>query len=339
MVLYENISLKPYNSFGIDVMARYFSSLESIDQLESLNHPYTITNRNNLLVLGGGSNILFTKPFDGWVLKNELKGIRLIEEDAETYLVEAAGGENWHEFVMHCIEQGWGGLENLSLIPGSVGASPIQNIGAYGVEMKDFFHCLDAYHLQEKTVTRFHLSDCHFGYRDSIFKNKQKHQWIILNVRFLLRKKQVLATSYGAIFQELEKMGITEPTIVDISNAVIRIRTSKLPDPKQIGNAGSFFKNPIITKTQFDLLIHSFPKIQAYPSGNNHMKLAAGWMIEQCGWKGYRKADAGCHAQQALVLVNYGYASGSEILDLSTQIIESVFEKFCVRLEREVNIL
>lgn len=338
MIIQENISLKPFNSFGIDVSAKYFSILALQAQLDSIKQEYVQTKGNNLLVLGGGSNVLFTKPFDGWIVKNELKGIQLISEDATSYLIEAAAGENWHEFVLHCIQQGWAGLENLSLIPGSVGASPIQNIGAYGVEIKDTFHSLDAYHIQENNIHTFTLNDCKFGYRDSIFKKTLKDQYLILKVRFRLNKQHQLTTCYGAIANELEKMCVQEPTIADISNAVIRIRTSKLPDPKLLGNAGSFFKNPVVSKQHYEQILASFPNVHAYPTIDHQMKLAAGWLIEQCGWKGYRHGEVGCHALQALVLVNYGHASGTEILALSNEIIQSIENKFGVILEREVNI-
>jgi UDP-N-acetylmuramate dehydrogenase len=253
--------------------------------------------------------------------------------------IKAGAGENWHQFVLHCIASQWAGVENLSLIPGNTGASPMQNIGAYGVEVKDVFYELEAYHLQDKTVVTFGLADCAFGYRESVFKRKYKDQFVILTVTYKLRKKPFFNTSYGAIRQELEKEGVKELSIKAISDAVIRIRSSKLPDPAETGNAGSFFKNPQISGEQFQTLKNTFPLMVAYPLEDGPVKLAAGWLIEQCGWKGYRKGDAGCHAKQALVLVNYGHASGKEIYDLSTAIQQSVKEKFDVLLEREVNIM
>ncbi len=335
MQISQHLSLKPYNSFAIDVKAKYFAAFESVMVLEEL---LGVAGHEQMLVLGGGSNILFTGDFNGWVLKNECKGIRLIDEDDNYFYVKAAAGENWHQFVMHCIAQGYGGVENLSLIPGNVGASPMQNIGAYGVEIKDVFHELEAFHREERKLVTFTLADCSFAYRESVFKNKFKDQFIILNVTFRLRKKPVFNTSYGAIEQELEKMGVRELSIKAISEAVIRIRRSKLPDPAEIGNAGSFFKNPAISTLQFEQLQQSFPAIVGYPAGTGQTKVAAGWLIEQCGWKGYRKGDAGCHARQALVLVNYGSATGAEIVQLSTDIISSVHEKFGIHLEREVNL-
>lgn len=347
----ENISLKPYNSFGIDVKARYFASFASVAALAELlgDKPTggstarpTVGQAAPLpspLILGGGSNILFTKDYDGLVLKNELKGIELVNEDADYYYVKAHAGENWHQFVQYCIDHHYAGLENLSLIPGCVGASPMQNIGAYGVEIKDVFHSLDAWHLHDKTTVSFSLQDCAFGYRESVFKGKYKNQFVILHVTYRLRKQPVYNTSYGAIEQELAQMGVKELSIQAISQAVIRIRSSKLPNPAEIGNAGSFFKNPTIPNTRFQALKQSFPAIVGYPAGENETKLAAGWLIEQCGWKGYRKGDAGCHSKQALVLVNYGHAKGEEIYRLSEQIIESVQQKFGVVLEREVNII
>ncbi len=336
MNIAENISLKPYNTFGIDVQARYFSSFASSEDLTELLRE---TPSNKLLILGGGSNILFTKPFNGLVLKNEWKGIELVREDKDYYYVKAHAGERWHSFVLYCIENNYAGVENLSLIPGNVGASPMQNIGAYGVEIKDVFYELEAYHLKEQAIYRFGLDDCHFGYRESVFKNKYANQFAILTVTYRLRKQPVFHTSYGAIGQELEKMKVSEPSIKAISDAVIRIRSSKLPDPVNTGNSGSFFKNPVITETHFEELKRSFPAIPGYPAEENKIKVAAGWLIEQCGWKGYRKGDAGCYHQQALVLVNYGNATGQEICNLSESIIQSVAEKFQIRLEREVNLL
>jgi len=290
------------------------------------------------LILGGGSNILFTRNVSGWVLKNEITGIEKFHEDDEFYYVRVGAGENWHRFVMHCIQNHWAGVENLSLIPGNTGASPMQNIGAYGVEIKDVFHELEAFHKREREMVKFGLEDCEFGYRESIFKQRFKDQFVILKVSFRLRKQPVFNTSYGAIEEELKRMGVQTLSIAAISQAVINIRTNKLPDPTIIGNAGSFFKNPEIEEKQFGVLKSEYPSMVGYPLADGKVKLAAGWLIEQCGWKGYRRGDAGCHAKQALVLVNYGNATGREIYVLSEEIQDSVLRKFGVKLEKEVNI-
>lgn len=336
MQVQENISLKPYNTFGIDARAHYFSSFHSVKELNQLT---TQNSRLGVLILGGGSNILFTKDFDGLVLKNEIDGIEKIKEDENYVYIKCGAGINWHQFVLHCIENNWAGLENLSLIPGCVGASPMQNIGAYGVEVKDVFHELTAFHLEEKGNYTFKLKDCEFGYRESIFKRKYKNQFVIIDVTYRLSKQPQFNTSYGAIEQELEKMGVKELSIQVISQAVINIRSSKLPDPKDIGNAGSFFKNPSVAKEKFSQLKQQFENIVGYENADGTMKLAAGWLIEQCGWKGFRSGDAGVHAKQALVLVNYGNAGGDEIFALSKKIMDSVKSKFRVQLEREVNII
>jgi UDP-N-acetylmuramate dehydrogenase len=340
MNIQQNISLKNYNTFGIDVYAKYFTEFNGIDTLaEILEYNKLPTANCQLLTLGGGSNLLFTKNFDGLVLKNEILGIELVKEDDEFVYVKAGAGENWHQFVLHCIKNNWAGVENLSLIPGNIGASPMQNIGAYGVEIKDVFHELEAYHIQTKTTQIFDLTDCEFGYRESVFKRKFKNQFIITSVTYKLLKHPKFNTSYGAIEQQLQLMGVKELSIKNISDAVINIRSSKLPNPAEIGNAGSFFKNPEVSELVFENLQKTFPAIVGYHLPNTNVKLAAGWLIEQCGFKGYRNGDAGCHAKQALVLVNYGHATGSEIYALSTQIIEQVQQKFGVTLEREVNII
>lgn len=336
MQIQENISLKGYNSFGIDANARYFTNFN--DTLE-LGEILSFDPKLKTMILGGGSNILLTNDFDGIVIKNELKGIKKIAEDDEFVYIQAGAGENWHQFVLTCIANNWCGVENLALIPGNVGASPMQNIGAYGVEIKDVFHELKAFHLKEKTNYTFCLKDCGFGYRESVFKKKYKNEFVILCVTYKLRKQAVFNTSYGAIEQELERMGINQLSIKAIADAVINIRSSKLPNPAEIGNAGSFFKNPEINSEQFAALQADFPTIVGYPLPTEKVKLAAGWLIEQCGWKGFRRGDAGCHAKQALVLVNYGNATGSEIYTLSEEILQSVNEKFGVLLEREVNII
>jgi len=340
MQVHQNISLKQYNTFGIDVKAKLFSDFSSVEKLQELLQYIQLISPNTFkFILGGGSNILFTKDVDGLVLKNEISGIEKIKEDEDFVYLRAGAGVNWHQFVLYCVEHNYGGVENLSLIPGNVGASPMQNIGAYGTEIKEVFEELEAYHLNDKTQMKFSNKDCAFGYRESVFKQKFKNQFVILNVTYKLRKKPIFNTSYGALNQELEQMGVKDLSVQAISQAVINIRTSKLPDPKVIGNAGSFFKNPQISNAKFQNLKVEFPFIVGYPLDNGDVKLAAGWLIEQCGWKGYRKGDAGCHAKQALVLVNYNHASGKEIYDLSEEILQSVQTKFGVELEREVNII
>lgn len=338
MLLQENISLKPFNTFGIDAKARYFAAFQSLTQLEELLQDDTASHTGKL-ILGGGSNILLTKDFDGLVLHNKICSIEKVGEDDTYVYIKAGAGENWHQFVLHCIQQGYAGVENLSLIPGSVGASPMQNIGAYGVEIKDVFHQLEAWHIQDKYLKIFTADECQFGYRESVFKHQYKGQFVITSVTYRLRKMPVFNTSYGAIQQELEAMGVAQLSISAISQAVINIRSSKLPDWKLVGNAGSFFKNPIISNEQFAELKKKFPGIVSFAAGADHTKLAAGWLIEQCGWKGMRRGDAGCYPRQALVLVNYGQATGAEVFALSTDIIQSVQEKFGVTLEREVNII
>ena len=356
MQIQENISLKPYNSFHIDARARYFSTFSSIEELTELTTHHLPAPKESIrtgqtgsqlttLILGGGSNILFSKDFDGLVLKNEIMGIEELHEDSEYAYVKAGAGENWHQFVQHCINKNWAGVENLSLIPGLVGASPMQNIGAYGVELTDVFWCLEAFHLREKKMITFTAGDCGFGYRESVFKRRYKDQFVILNVTFRLRKHPVFHTSYGAVEQELEKMGVKQLSIRAISDAVINIRSSKLPNPEQIGNAGSFYKNPEIINDQYLKIKNRFPAVVAYSLPNGNKKLAAAWLIEQCGpkdsvsWKGFRRGDAGCHETQALVLVNYANATGKEINDLGQEILQSVKEKFGVELEREVNVI
>jgi UDP-N-acetylmuramate dehydrogenase len=338
MQIRENISLRPFNTFGIDVQAKYFAGFNSIEQLEEV-FSLKQADHDAQLVLGGGSNILFTSDFDGLVLKNEIRGISVEAEDEESVFIKAGAGENWHGLVMFAVENGYAGLENLSLIPGNVGASPMQNIGAYGVEIGDVFHELEAFHKKEKMSIRFSREDCEFGYRDSVFKRKYRDQFVITSVTYRLNKVPHFNTSYGAIRQELEKMGVSDLSIKAVSQAVINIRSSKLPDPAVIGNAGSFFKNPQIDNSQFQQLKQRFPDVVAFPVNDQFTKVAAGWLIEQCGWKGFRRGDAGCYAKQALVLVNYGNAKGDELYSLSEEIVQSVKERFDIELEREVNII
>jgi UDP-N-acetylmuramate dehydrogenase len=331
----KEVSLKPFNTFGIDVRAALFSSFSSIEELIDLLPSIRNT---DTLISGGGSNMLFTKDFEGLFVRNCIKGIKEIERTQTHVILEAGAGENWHDFVIHCVDHGFGGLENLSLIPGCVGASPMQNIGAYGVEIKDTFAYLDAVEISTGEVKRFHLADCAFGYRESVFKRELKNQYIICSVAFTLSLYPTMNTSYGVIEAELKHMGITTPGIKDVSNAVIRIRQSKLPDPKLLGNAGSFFKNPVVSNEVLQSIQSSYERVPSYPAGDGHVKLAAGWLIEQAGWKGKRFGNVGVHELQALVLVNYGGGTGKEIYELSQRIIEDIQVKFGVSLEREVNI-
>ena len=347
MNIQKNYSLKNHNTFGVDISAKYFCEVHSTEELiEALN--YSKTQTLSTLFLGGGSNILFTKDFEGLVIQVDLRGIseEIISENE--VLVTSKAGENWHEFVQFCLAKNYGGLENLSLIPGNVGTSPMQNIGAYGTEIKDTFVSCTVLNLETLNkndgtlsgVEVFGKEKCNFGYRESIFKREGKGKYIILDVTFRLsRKNHQIKTEYGAIKTELEHLGIQNPTIQDISRAVINIRQSKLPDPKVIGNAGSFFKNPTIPLSQFEDLKQKFETIQGYPNGN-FVKVPAGWLIEQCGWKGKQIGNVASHELQSLVIVNKtGNATGKEIYDFSTDIIDSVKEKFGIELEREVNII
>jgi UDP-N-acetylmuramate dehydrogenase len=335
-MIQQAIDLAEHTTFGVHAKAAFFTTFSDEVQLSEI---LSKNDTRPLLILGGGSNILFTTDFNGLVLKNEVKGIRLVNESASHVIVEAGAGENWHQFVLHCISNGWGGIENLSLIPGNVGASPMQNIGAYGREIKDVFHSLDAYRISDGTIHTFTNEECKFGYRESVFKGELRDQFVILRVRFELDKHPVVNTSYGAIESELNKQGISAPTIRDVSNAVIAIRTSKLPDPKVLGNAGSFFKNPVVPEAVADKIILQFPGAPVYDAAKGYKKLAAGWLIEQSGWKGKKLGSCGVNDLQALVLVNFGGATGKEIFDLSTAILDAVHAKFGVVLEREVNIL
>ncbi|MCD1116170.1 UDP-N-acetylmuramate dehydrogenase [Chryseobacterium turcicum] len=335
----ENFSLKPFNTFGVEANAKYFVEVNSVEELIETLKPSN-SQALPLLFLGGGSNILFTKDFEGLAIKLNLKGISEEFLNDNEVLVTSKAGENWHEFVMYCLSKNYGGLENLSLIPGNVGTSPMQNIGAYGTEIKDHFVSCKVLNLQTLEVETFDLEKCRFGYRDSIFKQEGKNQYVILEVSFTLTtQNHTIKTEYGAIQSELENLNITNPTIQDVSKAVINIRQSKLPDPKKIGNAGSFFKNPTIPLAQFEDLKLKFENIQGYPNGN-FVKVPAGWLIEQCGWKGKQIENVASHQLQSLVIINAtGNATGKEIFDFSTLIIDSVKEKFGIELEREVNIL
>ena len=335
--LKQNISLKPYNTFGIDAKAHLW--LEVNDETEAIE--FLIDNMHSkrpIFVLGGGSNILLTNDYEGVVLKVNIKGKEVIHEDENEVHLKIGAGENWHQLVMYCVENGWGGIENLSLIPGCVGAAPIQNIGAYGVEIKDVFEYLEAIHIPTGAKHTFTHSDCRFGYRDSVFKREAKGEYLICRVVIRLQKKPVLNTSYGTIEEELSELDHT-PTIKDVSNAVIGIRQSKLPDPEVIGNGGSFFKNPVIPSSHFSQIKAQYPKAPSYPAGEGLTKIPAAWLIQTCGWKGRRFGDYGVHDRQALVLVNFGNAKGQDIYDLSGKIMESVKETFQIELEREVNVI
>lgn len=338
MEVLRNISLRPYNTFGINATARAMVRIQSINDLQNLLDDASLQNESRL-ILGGGSNVLFSGSVDALVLKIDLMGRQIIEDDNDSAIVEAGAGENWHELVRWAIGNNLGGLENLSLIPGNVGASPMQNIGAYGVEIKDTFHSLDAVELATGKLRTFSPEECAFGYRESVFKTSLKNQYTIVKVRYKLSKKPAFNTSYGAIEQELERMGVQDLSLDAISQAVINIRQSKLPDPKVLGNAGSFFKNPVIDEEQFRSIGEKFPDMPHYPAGEGKVKLAAGWLIEQCGWKGKRVGNCGMHERQALVLVNYGGATGDEIYAHSERVLQSVKEKFGVELEREVNVI
>ena len=336
MLTQKNISLKPFNTFGIDVIAKEFVAVASIEELVKVLD----TNPTDILVLGGGSNMLLTKAVEALVLHVNLKGITEISKSENSVRIQVAAGENWHELVCWCLDKNYGGLENLSLIPGNVGTAPIQNIGAYGVELKDSFISCEALNIHTKTLKTFTKDDCDFGYRNSIFKQALKGQYIITSVVFeLSSKNHNLKTNYGAIETELNRYGIDQPTIQDVSKAVISIRNSKLPDPKVIGNSGSFFKNPIISLTKFEELQTQFPQMPSYKVSEDAIKIPAGWLIETSGFKGKTFTNYGVHSKQALVLVNHGGANGTDILNLSLQIQNAIKFIFDIDLETEVNIL
>lgn len=345
MSLLQNHSLKSLNTFGIDANAKLYANVSSeTDLIEIFANPVVKTHK--LLILGGGSNMLFTKDYDGLVIKISIKGINVegfdklnLTGNADDVFVTAGAGEVWNDVVKYCVAKGYAGIENLTLIPGTVGASPIQNIGAYGVEIKDVFESCTAFEIATGQIKTFTKADCEFAYRDSVFKGKLKGQYIITSVTYKLSRKPNLQTHYGAINSELERRGIIQPTIADVSEVVAAIRVSKLPDPSTIGNAGSFFKNPIINKETFEELLSEFPDMPYYPAPNEKIKLAAGWLIETCGFKGIIDGHTGTWKNQALVLVNHGGATGQEVYRFSEKIIDAVQQKFGVCLEREVNIL
>ncbi len=336
MEILKNTSLKEFNTFGIDVQAEKLISFTSTNELAQALEE---TNQNQLMILGGGSNVLFMNDISGTVLHNQKKGISIIEQNEHHVWVEAGAGIGWHEFVLHCIENNWAGVENLSLIPGNVGAAPMQNIGAYGVEIKNAFHELKAMEIKTGTSRTFSNKECEFGYRESVFKRSLKGQFIITSVTFRLNKTPEFHTSYGAITSELERLNIQELSIQAISKAVISIRKSKLPDPTVTGNAGSFFKNPVVPISKVEELKKEYPELASYPIDEKSAKIAAGWLIDQAGWKGKTFGNYGVHPKQALVLVNYGGASGQNIYDLSTEILQDIHTKFGVKLEREVNVI
>jgi len=338
MQIKKNISLKEYNTFGIEAKAKLFCEIKSIKGLIEISKTQEYKD-NKIFILGGGSNILFTKDIDALVLKISLNSIEKKIFLENEYIVKASAGVVWHSLVVYCLENNLAGLENLSLIPGSVGAAPMQNIGAYGAEIKDTFYSLEAFNIKKKKIETFDFKQCKFGYRESVFKNELKDKYVIVSVSFKLSVIPSINIAYGAIEQELQQMGITAPTIKDVSEAVCNIRTSKLPNPKEIGNAGSFFKNPVILSEKLNELLEIYPRIVFYKVDNTSFKLAAGWLIEQCGWKGKSNGNCGVHSKQALVIVNNGNASGAEIYNLSSEIIASVQQKFGVTLEREVNIV
>jgi len=337
MIISSDFSLKKYNTFGIDAKASTFVSVTNETELAEILQKH---HSEKPFILGGGSNMLLTKDIDRLVIHVNLKGKSILETNDDYALVNAQAGENWHEFVLWSIDQQLGGLENLSLIPGNVGTTPIQNIGAYGVEIKDTFVSCRAMNIATQEIVTFDKAQCQFGYRESIFKNQEKDRFVILSVTFkLTRNHHKINTSYGAIEAELTRHNITHPTIKDVSNAVIAIRQSKLPDPKELGNSGSFFKNPVIPKAAYDKIQSQYPDMPHYTVSETEVKVPAGWLIEQAGFKGKRFGDAGIHQHQALVLVNYGNATGAEILAVSKNIQKTIFEKFGIAIEAEVNII
>lgn len=336
MMFQKNVSLLSYNTFGIEACAELFAEIESVEQLREIFKIH-----KDVFLLSGGSNILLTGNVHGPVLHLNLKGREVLGPKGEDHvLVRAQAGENWHDFVMWCLDLDLGGIENLSLIPGNAGTSPMQNIGAYGVEIKDVFHELEAMEIETGRIRRFSPEDCQFGYRESVFKNELRGKYVILSVTFCLtRKNHKLVTGYGAIRSELSRRGIDRPGIRDISEVVIAIRKSKLPDPAELGNSGSFFKNPVISRSRLESLQEKHPDIPYYDVDEASVKVPAGWLVEQTGLKGKRFGDAGVHAKQALVLVNYGRATGTEILDLAKRIREKVLQQFGISLEMEVNVI
>jgi UDP-N-acetylmuramate dehydrogenase len=338
MTIQRNVSLKPYNTFGIDVKARAFAEAETIEQLRELLQTDEFREMTKL-ILGGGSNVLLTADFDGLVIKNSIRGIELLEENDEQVQVKVYGGEVWHDFVLYAVERDWGGVENLSLIPGSTGAAPMQNIGAYGVELEEVFDHLEAINLTTGKLETFTHEDCRFGYRNSIFKQELKGEYIIVSVTLLLEKNREPNISYRALQEYLSDIPKDEIDIAKVSEAVMAIRKNKLPNPDEIGNAGSFFKNPEVDQQTFEALQQEHPDIPHYPLSNGKEKIPAGWLIEKCGWKGQKRGQVGSHDKQALVLVNYGGGSGQAIKQLADDVRASVKETFGIELTPEVNII
>ncbi len=334
----ENISLKKFNTFGVEARAHYFVSVSAYEELKSLVKNFD-PGENRHLIIGSGSNLLFTENFDGWVLQNKIKGLEVTGENGDEVFITAGGGELWSDLVDYTVAKGWGGLENLSLIPGTVGAAPVQNIGAYGVEQKDAFVRLEACNLFTGKTCQFNAMECDFGYRNSIFKAAEKGKWFVLNVTYRLKKRPVPVLDYAPLREVFKNREPEKISIQAVSEAVKKIRRSKLPDPETVGNAGSFFKNPVVFREKFEKLQRQFPQIPSYPVKNGKVKIPAGWLIEQAGWKGKRQGHAGVHHAQALVLVNLGKATGQEIWDLAQSIREDVFQKFGIRLEPEVLVL
>jgi UDP-N-acetylmuramate dehydrogenase len=333
----ENVSLQNLNTFGIEANARYFYSLNNLEELNTLSSlPLFFQNR---IILGGGSNILFTKNFDGIVIHNQLKGVELLSENGNEVLLKVYAGEIWHDLVLYTIDRNWYGLENLSLIPGRVGASPMQNIGAYGVELQDVFYSLEAWNIEKQQMEVFDKNACHFGYRESIFKNQLKNKYIIISVSFVLKKEAKLNVSYGDIEKTLQNMGVQTPSLQTVSQAVIAIRSAKLPNPKEIGNAGSFFKNPVLANQKVQELKLVYENMPSYPVDELSSKVPAGWLIEQAGWKGKSFGTYGVHKNQALVLVNYGGAKGEQIKELAFKIQEDIQNKFGISISPEVNFI
>lgn len=337
MQIHSNFSLKKYNTFGIEAKAKAFVAVHTTEELKTILEKHV---NQKKFILGGGSNMLLTKDIDALVIHIDLKGKKIVKEDENNVWVESMAGENWHEFVLWTIHNDFGGLENMSLIPGNVGTTPVQNIGAYGTEIKDNFVSCNALNIDNQESRIFTNAECNFGYRESIFKNEIKDKYVITSVIFKLTKKNhKINTSYGDIIKELEKNNIKKPTLIDVSNAIISIRKSKLPDPKELGNSGSFFKNPIISKTNFDKIYVLHPEMPHYVISETKVKVPAGWLIEQAGFKGKRFGDGGIHKNQALVLVNYGTATGQEILEVSKNIQNTILNKFGIFIEAEVNII
>ena len=332
--LQNHISLKPYNTFGFEVFAENYMAIHSIEELKNCIAQYPALPKK---ILGGGSNIIFSQDVSALLIHNQIKGKSIISESGDNILVAFGGGEIWHDAVLFTLENNWGGMENLSLIPGTMGAAPIQNIGAYGTELKDVFHSLKAVHLTTGEIHEFDSEACRFGYRESIFKHEFKDQFCIVEVVVSLSKNPQIKTQYGDIQQTLESWGIEKPSIQDVSKAVIHIRSSKLPNPKETGNCGSFFKNPVVPTAVFEAIQQKYPHAKSYPVSNTEVKVPAGWLIETAGWKGYTQGNIGVHAKQALVLVNYGGGNGAEIIALAQKIQSDILAKFNIALEMEVN--